>query len=242
MTDKEIKRARFKKISAIAKLVLLIVILVGIPLYIFFFHHDLIERFSDIREIERGLAEYKTESIFIYIGAQLLQIIICIIPGQELQFAAGYMYGFWLGYAFSLIGAALGTIVTYYLARLLGHDAMHMIFGEEKMNSVVEQIRGKKGIIIIFLIYLIPGVPKDLCNYAAGLSEIRLDRFLIVSLIGRSPGMMGSLLIGNQLVNGQYTSAIVIGIVAVVLCVLGLIFRKKVMELFDRFYEKLMKL
>lgn len=242
MTDKEIKRARFKKISAIAKLVLLIVILVGIPLYIFFFHHDLIERFSDIREIERGLAEYKTESIFIYIGAQLLQIIICIIPGQELQFAAGYMYGFWLGYAFSLIGAALGTIVTYYLARLLGHDAMHMIFGEEKMNSIVEQIRGKKGIIIIFLIYLIPGVPKDLCNYAAGLSEIRLDRFLIVSLIGRSPGMMGSLLIGNQLVNGQYTSAIVIGIVAVVLCVLGLIFRKKVMELFDRFYEKLMKL
>ncbi|MCI7146121.1 MAG: VTT domain-containing protein [Clostridiales bacterium] len=242
MTDKEIKRARFKKISAIAKLVLLIVILVGIPLYIFFFHHDLIDRFSDIREIERGLAEYKTESIFIYIGAQLLQIIICIIPGQELQFAAGYMYGFWLGYAFSLIGAALGTIVTYYLARLLGHDAMHMIFGEEKMNSVVEQIRGKKGIIIIFLIYLIPGVPKDLCNYAAGLSEIRLDRFLIVSLIGRSPGMMGSLLIGNQLVNGQYTSAIVIGIVAVVLCVLGLIFRKKVMELFDRFYEKLMKL
>lgn len=242
MTDKEIKRARFKKISAIAKLVLLIVILVGIPLYIFFFHHDLIERFSDIREIERGLAEYKTESIFIYIGAQLLQIIICIIPGQELQFAAGYMYGFWLGYAFSLIGAALGTIVTYYLARLLGHDAMHMIFGEEKMNSVVEQIRGKKGIIIIFLIYLIPGVPKDLCNYAAGLSEIRLDRFLIVSLIGRSPGMMGSLLIGNQLVNGQYTSAIIIGIVAVVLCVLGLIFRKKVMELFDRFYEKLMKL
>lgn len=242
MTDKEIKRARFKKISAIAKLVLLIVILVGIPLYIFFFHHDLIDRFSDIREIERGLAEYKTESIFIYIGAQLLQIIICIIPGQELQFAAGYMYGFWLGYAFSLIGAALGTIVTYYLARLLGHDAMHMIFGEEKMNSVVEQIRGKKGIIIIFLIYLIPGVPKDLCNYAAGLSEIRLDRFLIVSLIGRSPGMMGSLLIGNQLVNGQYTSAIIIGIVAVVLCVLGLIFRKKVMELFDRFYEKLMKL
>lgn len=242
MTDKEIKRARFKKISAIAKLVLLIVILVGIPLYIFFFHHDLIERFSDIREIERGLAEYKTESIFIYIGAQLLQIIICIIPGQELQFAAGYMYGFWLGYAFSLIGAALGTIVTYYLARLLGHDAMHMIFGEEKMNSIVEQIRGKKGIIIIFLIYLIPGVPKDLCNYAAGLSEIRLDRFLIVSLIGRSPGMMGSLLIGNQLVNGQYTSAIIIGIVAVVLCVLGLIFRKKVMELFDRFYEKLMKL
>lgn len=242
MTDKEIKRARFKKISAIAKLVLLIVILVGIPLYIFFFHHDLIDRFSDIREIERGLAEYKTESIFIYIGAQLLQIIICIIPGQELQFAAGYMYGFWLGYAFSLIGAALGTIVTYYLARLLGHDAMHMIFGEEKMNSIVEQIRGKKGIIIIFLIYLIPGVPKDLCNYAAGLSEIRLDRFLIVSLIGRSPGMMGSLLIGNQLVNGQYTSAIIIGIVAVVLCVLGLIFRKKVMELFDRFYEKLMKL
>lgn len=242
MTDKEKRRARFKKVSAIVKLVLLIVIIVGIPLYIFFYQHDLIERFSDIREIERMLAEYKTESIFIYIGAQILQIIICIIPGQELQFAAGYMYGFWLGYAFSLVGAAAGTVITYYLAKLLGHDAMHMIFGEEKIQHNIELLRGKKGIIVLFLIYLIPGVPKDLCNYAAGLSEIRLEVFLIISLVGRSPGMMGSLLIGNQIVNGQYTSAIVIGIVAVVLCLLGVIFRKKVMVFFDKFYDKLMKI
>ncbi|MDD6191258.1 MAG: VTT domain-containing protein [Firmicutes bacterium] len=239
---KEKKRRIFKKVSAVVKLVLLIIILIGIPVYVNFFQHDLIERFSNLREIEMTLMEYRAESVLLYLTAQIIQIVICIIPGQELQFAAGYMYGFWLGYLLSLVGAALGSVITYYLAKILGHDAMHMFFGEEKINETLEKIQGKKGIAAIFLIYLIPGVPKDLCNYVAGLSEIRLSRFLIVSLIGRSPGMMGSLLIGNQLMNGQYTSAVIIGVVAIVLCLLGIIFRKKVMDVFDKLYDKLMKI
>lgn len=240
--DKNKLRKRFKVFTAIFKLILFMVILVGIPLYIYFFHHDLINEFSSMENVNALFSEYKAQSIFVYIGSQIVQIIICIIPGQWLQFAAGYMYGFWLGYLYSFAGALIGSVVTYYIAKLLGHDAMHLFFGEAKIKKMLEEMNSKKGLAIVFIIFLIPGVPKDLCNYAAGLSEMNLKRFLVVSLIGRTPGMMGSLLIGRQISVGEYTGAIVIAAIAIILCVLGIIFRNKLTVYLDKIYDKLMRL
>ncbi|MFQ8603069.1 MAG: TVP38/TMEM64 family protein [Anaerovoracaceae bacterium] len=239
---KESLRKKFKIFSAIFKLLIFLIILVGIPLYIYFFHYDLISRFSSMENVEALFAQYKTQSVFIYLLAQILQIVICIIPGQWLQFAAGYMYGFWPGYLFSLIGAFLGSVLTYYIARFLGHDAMHLIFGEEKIKKMLKHLNSKKAVVLVFLIFLIPGVPKDLCNYVAGLSQMKLKPFLIVSLIGRTPGMMGSLLIGRQVGVGGYTSAIIIACIAVILFVLCIIFRKQLNLWLDKAYDKLMKL
>lgn len=242
-TEKKNKlRKYFKIFGAVLKFALLLVILIGLPLYIYFAHHEWIQMFSNMENVEALFKEYKAQSVFIYIGSQILQIVICIIPGQWLQFAAGYMYGFWLGYLYSLIGAFLGSVLTYYIAKILGHDAMHLIFGEEKIKSMLETLNSKKAVVLVFLIFLIPGVPKDLCNYVAGLSEMKLKPFLIVSLIGRSPGMMGSLLIGRQIYTGGYVSAAVIAAVAVVLFVMGLIFRKKITVFLDKCYERLMNM
>lgn len=196
---------------------------------------------SSMENVNALFEHYHAESILVYIGAQILQIIICVIPGQWLQFAAGYMYGFWLGFLYSIIGAAIGSVVTYYLAKLLGRDAMHLIFGEARINEFIHKLNSKKAIVIVFLIFLIPGVPKDLCNYAAGISEMKLKPFLIVSLVGRSPGMMGSLLIGRQIEAGNYTGAIVVAAVAVVLCVVGIIMRKRLTGWMDKAYDRLYK-
>lgn len=232
---------KIKVVSSILKFALLIFILVGLPLYIYFYQPELIENMSSMENVNAFFQQYKTQSVFVYIGAQIVQIVICVIPGQWLQFAAGYMYGFWLGLLFSLIGAALGSIITYYLAKLLGRDAMHMIFGEAKINDFIHKLNSKKAIVVVFLIFLIPGVPKDLCNYAAGISEMKLKPFLIVSLVGRCPGMMGSLLIGRQVEAGYYTGAIIIAVIAVILCVIGIIMRKKLTIWLDKAYDKLYK-
>lgn len=240
--EKDKLKKRFKIFSSIFKFALLLVILIGIPLYIYFFQHDIIEQFSSLEDVNAFFKEYRTQSIFIYIAVQILQIVICIIPGQWLQFAAGYMYGFWLGYLWSLVGAFIGTVITYYLAKILGHDIMHLIFSEEKIRNMLKTLNSKKAVILVFLIYLIPGVPKDLCSYVAGLSEMKLKPFLIISLIGRSPGMMGSLLIGRQVEVGGYTSAIVIAVIALILCLLGVLFRKQITSAMDKAYDKLMRM
>ena len=145
---KQQQRQRFKKISAIVKLVLLLIIVIGIPAYLFFFDHQFLDRFSSIDDVYAFFLQYKSQSILIYLGLQILQIVICIIPGQALQLAAGYLFHFWLGLILSVVGAAMGTVVTYYLAKVLGHDAMHMIFGEEKIQSALEKINSKRGVVV----------------------------------------------------------------------------------------------
>lgn len=237
---KDKHRKQFKTISLVFKLSLLAVILIGIPLYIWFFQHQLIDDFSSIKDMKAWLMEYSGISALVYLGAQILQIIICIIPGQALQFTAGYIYGFWLGLILSIIGAILGSIVVYYIARFLGKDAVHIFFGERKVTEAIDQMNSRKGLVITFIIFLIPGIPKDICSYAAGISDIKLKPYLIVSLIARIPGMAGSLLIGHQIGAGGYTSAIIISAIAVVLFVLGMFFRKQIIELVNRVCDRLL--
>jgi uncharacterized membrane protein YdjX (TVP38/TMEM64 family) len=234
-------RKRLQFISVILKFSLLVVILVCVPIYIWFFQQDLIRQFSNIDDVKAFFDQYKTFSIFIYIGLQMVQIIISLIPGQALQFVAGLLYGFWFGFLISLVGALAGTIVTYYLARLLGRDALHVLFGKRHIDDYLEKINSKRGYILVFLIYLIPGVPKDLCSYAAGLSNMKLKAFLIISAVGRSPGMMGSLLIGKEIGQGNYSTVIVIGVIAFILFLLGIIYHSKLFDMLDIIYAKLSK-
>lgn len=240
--EKEQYTKSVKRISLILKLAALAVIIVGVPLYIFIFHHEILEDASNLRNIEHWLLQYKGKSALVYIGAQILQIIICVIPGQALQVAAGYLYGFWLAYGLSMIGALLGSAIVFYIAQFLGHDAMHILFGERKVMEMLDKLNSKRGMLAVFVIFLIPGIPKDLCTYAAGISKMKLKPFLIISLIARSPGMMCSIAIGRQIMHGNYHSAIIIAVIVVILFIIGIIFREKVFKLFDTVYDKLIQM
>ena len=233
------KEKKVKVILSIGKLLLLILIVVAIPIYIYFFKYDFIAQFKSFEDIVSFLKAYKTESIFIYIGVQVLQIVISIIPGQAFQFAAGYLYTFFPGLIYSWIGATIGTFISFYLAKLLGRSAIHLIFGEERMNYFLERLNSRKSFTIVFLIYLIPGLPKDMVSYAAGLSDMKFKTFLILSLVGRTPGMAGSLLIGSLYLTKHYVAMSIIGGVAVVLFVLCIIYRKKLTKYIDKFYDKI---
>lgn len=239
LEKREKLRKRIKTANTILKFTILIILLVGIPIYLFFFQKDLISTFSDLEKVETYLGDNYLVSTLIYIGCQIGQIVICIIPGQWLQIGAGYIYGFFLATVLSIIGAVLGTILTYHIARFLGHDAMLLLFGKEKVNHYLEKLNSKGAALLIFLIFLIPGVPKDLCNYIAGVSEIKLKLFLIISIIGRTPAMMISILIGEQLKTESYISAIIVACIGILLGVFGILYRKKIHSKFDEVYEKL---
>ena len=163
------------------------------------------------------LARHSLISFLVLIVLQAIQIIICILPGQPIQLASSYMYGVLGGYCISIIGAIIGCLITYRLAHFLGVDAMHIIFGEEKVQNYMKKLNSGKALTIVFLIYLVPGIPKDLMSYIAGISNIELKPFLLVSTLGRSPGILGSLLIGYFWARKNYIG---IGIVAVIMLLL----------------------
>lgn len=228
-----------KRIASIVKFAVLIGLFICVPLYIYFFHRDWITMFSSLQSVKTFLTLHSESSLFILIGLQILQIVISVIPGQWIQFACGFVYGFWFGLLLSVVGAVIGTIIAYYVAAFMGRDAMHVIFGEEKIRHYTEIMNSKRGVTVVFLIYLIPGVPKDLCSYAAGLSDMKLKPFLLLSTLGRIPGMAGSLLIGKYTGTGGYTAAIIIAVIGITLFILGIIFRKKLMAWLDKFYERI---
>ena len=109
------------------------------------------------------------------------------------------------------------------------------------MSYYIERINSKKMYAIVFFLYLIPGIPKDMVSYAAGVSEIKFKPFVIVSAIGRLPGMVGCLLMGDMMMEENYAGAIVIGFFAIVAFCVCIAFRKKIQVLLDKFYQKIIK-
>ncbi len=114
-----------------------------------------------------------------------------------------------------------------------------MIFGEQRFTKFVHTLNSKRSFIVLFVIFLIPGIPKDLFTYAAGVSEIRVCPFLILSLIGRTPAMMCSILMGSMFYNGSYTGLIILGAAAIILFFIGILKRDKLVKWMDRFYTRL---
>ncbi|MBE6033899.1 MAG: TVP38/TMEM64 family protein [Clostridiales bacterium] len=239
---KEKNKARVKLIITIIKLVLLILLIVGVPLYIMLYHSEFISQFKSLEAVNAYLEKYKTASVFAYIGIQIMQIVICIIPGQAMQFAAGYAYSFWLGYLYSIIGTAIGTVMAFYLARFLGKDAIHLIFDEKKVSRFIDKLNSKGAFILVFVIFFIPGLPKDLFTYAAGVSEMRLKAFLIISLVGRTPAMMASIMIGSMFNKGSYAGIGILAVIMTVLCIWGIKNHEKMTVMIDKWYDKLSRM
>ena len=227
-----------KRVFSILKLLLLLAIVIAIPANIVFFHHDLIDHLKNFDDVIALLEHYQWQSILLYIGIQILQVVISVIPGQAFQFAAGYLYHFLPGLLFSFIGAAIGTCISFYLAKFLGKDAIHLFLGEEKTAYYLERLNSRRAYTIVCLIYLIPGIPKDIVSYAAGISEMKFKPFLVFSLVGRLPGMSGSLLIGVLYMREHYILMGVTTTIAVLTFILCLICRKKLQAYIDRFYDK----
>ena len=229
----------FKKAVSVLKFLLLIAIVVGIPVYLFFFNREIIREFRTFDDAVAFLREYQGYSAIVYIGLELLQIIVSILPGQIFQFAAGYLFGFVPGLLLSILGAALGTCITYFLAMFLGRDALKLFISEEKGDYYLKLFNSKKAFIITFILYLIPGFPKDTLGYVAGVSKMNFPAFLIISLIARMPAMAGSIVFGSMYMKKDYTGMIIVAAIVAVSLILIFLYRKKITEKIDSMYEKI---
>ena len=129
------KQKRTRLIISVLKLLLLASIVIGVPLYIYLVHGNLLHRFEDVQAVIALLEQYEAESIPVYLGLQVLQIVISVLPGQVFQIAAGYMYPFWLALMLAMTGAVAGTCITFGLAKYLGRDFLRRHASAEQPNQ-----------------------------------------------------------------------------------------------------------
>ena len=236
--NNEASSDKYKKILALSKLILLVIIVAGIPAFLYLkygaelFSKDSAERVVDYLKANSSIAA------LLIICIQIVQVVICFLPGQPVQFAASYMFGVARGFAFSITGAVIGTVISFYLAKLLGNDAMNLFFGEEKVRDYKKKLDSGRGLLLAFLIYLIPGIPKDLVSYVAGISDMRFRPFLLVATVGRIPGMLGSLMLGHFFGRQDYRAMIIIAVIIAVILLICYIKRDALIGFLDDVEKK----
>lgn len=222
-----------RKTISLIKLIGLAFVIIGIPILLYVFCGDTIFSKEWLNELPKALKNNRSKALCWLIGLQILQVIICILPGQPIQFASSYLFGVFGGYLISICGALFGAWAAFLIAKKLGADAVEELFDRDKVEFYRKKLNSGKGYMLVLLIYLIPGIPKDLVAYVAGISEMKLRPFLVVSSIGRTPGMLGSLLMGYYMGKSNYTAIVIIAAIVAVILLICFIKRKELLEYLD---------
>ena len=145
-----------------------------------------------------------------FIGMTVFQVVIATVPGEPLEIGAGYAFGALEGTLLCVIGITLGSLVVFYLVKTFGIRFVEIFFSVEKIKNLKILKKSHKRDLLIFLIFFLPGTPKDLITYFAPLTDIKMKNFLILVSVARLPSIITSTLGGSALGVEKYKTAIIV--------------------------------
>lgn len=152
----------------------------------------------------------------VFIVIQALQVILSPVPGEATGILGGFLFGLGLGFVYSTVGLTLGTMAAFWIGRWVGARFLRRyVAGHvwERLGFIIEA----EGAILAFVIYLIPGFPKDIISYLFGISPMPAWVFALVSTLGRMPGTWILSAQGSKTAAGQYVQlALLTAVVAAV--------------------------
>jgi uncharacterized membrane protein YdjX (TVP38/TMEM64 family) len=140
--------------------------------------------FTDRSLLTTVITEHKTNAAFIFVGLQILQVIAAPLPGEVTGFVGGVFFGTARGILYSTIGLTAGSWLAFSLARLSGRPLVEKIVAPETIKRY-DYVMKHRGLFLAFLMFLIPGFPKDILCYILGLGHMSHRDFLLVSTTGR---------------------------------------------------------
>lgn len=168
----------------------------------------------------------------ILLAMQFMQIVVAFIPGEVVQMAAGTMYGPWLGAAVVLLGCIISSAFVFAVVHRLGAPFVRDMVPTKYLDKFNAFEESGKLSIVVFILFLIPAMPKDTFTYLVPLTNMRMRDFLVLSNVGRIPGIVISTYAANGLVDGNITQSIIIFAVVAVIAIVAIVFRDKIMNLF----------
>ncbi len=216
-----------KKMKTI-KAILLILFLVVVT----FFTIKLIPLFKDLGSSEgRALFKTKIDSMgplgaFMIIGLVFIQLLLAFLPGEPLEILAGMCYGTIGGMILIFIGVFLGSVIIFFSVKKFGKDFIITFFGKDGYDKVINNKIFKNATkveLILFILYFIPGTPKDIFTYIGGLIPIKPMNFLLISTLARFPSIITSTFAGSNITSGNFNVTIITFIVTFVISAIGLI-------------------
>ena len=230
MTRKSIDRATvFKFVGLVAFIAIMVVIVVAAWPYI----TDVFSEGGVERLVER-VQNAGPAGVLILLGMQFLQIVVAFIPGEVVQLAAGLMYGPWLGALIILVGCVISSTIIYKLVHALGAPFVQGMVSTEHLEKFRAFEKSGKLDIVVFILFLIPGMPKDVFTYIVPLTDMPYKKFITLTTIGRIPGVVGSTYAAAGFANGEIVGPIIVLVVLAVIAVVAIVFRDKIIGAFHK--------
>ncbi len=219
---------------------LLIVILILVVLFrdsiwenVSFYYHLL----SDRDKVRDFIASFGLGAPLIFMGIQILQVIFAPVPGEATGFIGGYLFGVLQGFIYSSVALAIGSWINFSIGRFLGVRYVRKLIPVDKFEKFDSMLK-RQGIIVLFLLFVFPGFPKDYLCLFLGLSTLPLKVFILLVSVGRMPGTFLLSLQGAYLFEENY---VVLGLVAAVCAVLFVViyrYRENLYLWIERFNNK----
>ena len=229
MSEKTKKRIR------IAALIIFLVVTVGITVICLPIIPMLMseEGRVQLETIVTGIVE---ENLFLGIGAflllQVLQVVVALIPGGLIQILGGVIFGSFWGTVLCILGTLLGEIVVFYVVRWLGMPIVEAIIDAKGIKKLSFLQDAKKCELAVFILFLLPVMPKDALTYLAPLTKIKPSTFFILSMVARSPALIISNVFGSSLSDGNIMIAVVMSMIVALVGIVCILYRDKIINAF----------
>jgi len=217
------------------KLFVLVAIIAGSTLILY--ETGLISFFLNKEKMTGFLNSLGPLSFIGFIVLQTSQVVISPIPGEVTGFIGGFLYGTILGIILSTIGLTIGSWIAFSLSRYFGRPFVGKFVKKETLDRY-DYLLHHKGAFLVFLLFLIPGFPKDYLCYILGLGNLGTKEFLIISTVGRFMGTVLLTLGGDYIRHHQYYRFSVLIGIAIVFLFLSMVYRDKIERIFKRWHTK----
>ena len=142
---------------------------------------------NNYEELKLFLKSKGKLALFIIYFLQILQVVIAFIPSDFINLSSGYILGPYFGFLISYLGLVSGTIIAFYISRLFGKEIVLKFVKEETLNKISNKVSSNMSITNIFILSIIPFMPRDVLVYALGLTNIKPKKFLFPYLLARIP-------------------------------------------------------
>lgn len=207
----------------ITQLILAILAVIFICILGYCIGRPLVHFVSEPGKFQLWVEEKGILGVLAFMGMNILQVLLAVIPGGPFEIGAGYAFGVVKGSLICDIAMTIASVIIFLFVKKFGLRFVELFVSKEKIESVKFLKSSKRSESIIFLLFLVPGTPKDLLSYLVGLTDMKLSHWIFICGVGRLPAIFLSALSGSALSSARYHLAIILIAAIIMLYVVGII-------------------
>ncbi len=207
-------------------------VVLGAIIYLLY-SYGLIDYFTDRHRLLQFISDHRAYAALIFIGLQMLQVVAAPVPGEVTGVVGGYFFGTFWGTIYSTIGLTIGSWIAFMLARIAGRPLVEMMVKQDTIKRY-DYVMKHKGMFLAFLMFIIPGFPKDILCYILGLGHMGQRDFFMVSTTGRLLGTVLLTLGGTFFRYRRYGALFTLAGISLLIVLLTMIYRENIERLFRK--------